>query len=181
MVNADKITSLVSALGKGSVEAFDTLYRMFRPKVDRVLVSVVGGGRDSQIISDLAQNIFLKIWEKRSWIAANVRDFDSYLFKMTRNEVLNYVQRQVKVHDSLREDLRVFSTDDIQHYVEGNEIRGRMAKLVAALPPQRRTVFELSRMEHLSNQEIAARMGLSLKTVERHMSLALQDLKKSMN
>ena len=180
MVNVDKITSLVQALGKGSVEAFDTLYRMFRPKVDRVVESVVGSG-DKQTVSDLAQNIFLKVWEKRSWIAANVRDFDSYLFKMTRNEVLNYAQRQVKVHDSLREDLRVFSTDDVLHYVEGNETRGRMAKLVASLPPQRRRVFELSRMEHLSNQEIATRMGLSLKTVERHMSLALQDLKKSMN
>lgn len=174
------IESLVKALGKGSVEAFDKLYRMFRPKVESVARAVVGD-KDRHVIKDLTQNIFLKVWEKRSLIAATVRDFDSYLFRMTRNEVLNYVQRHAKDYVQLDGNMPFFASDDVLLSVEGKEAQGRLARLLEDFPPQRKKVFELSRMEHLSYKEIAEKMGISQKTVEHHMSLALKDIKKSIN
>lgn len=170
----------MKALGKGSVEAFDALYRQFRPKVESVARAVVGD-KDRHVIKDLTQNIFLKVWEKRSYIASTVKDFDSYLFRMTRNEVLNYLQRHEKAYLALEPGMPFFSSDDVLLSVEGNEARGHLAEVIEGFPPQRRKVFELSRMEHLTYQEIAERMGISQKTVERHLSLALKDIKKSIN
>ena len=46
------------------------------------------------------------------------------------------------------------------------------------MPPQRRKVFLMSRRESLSNKEIAQKLSLSEKTVERHITLALTDLRK---
>ncbi len=45
------------------------------------------------------------------------------------------------------------------------------------MPPQRRTIFLLSRQEHLSRQEIAQRLGISLRTVDKHLELALHDIR----
>ena len=92
MQKSSELVSLVQALGRGSVEAFDKLYLLFRPKVDRVLGAIVGGD-NYQIINDIAQNIFLNVWRKRSQIADTVRDFNAYLFRMTKNEALNYLSR----------------------------------------------------------------------------------------
>ena len=181
LFKSNSIESLVQALGKGSVEAFDRLYRQFRPKVDRVAAAILGSSANEQLIKDLAQEIFLKVWEKRTLIAANVTNFDAYLFKMTKYEVLNYVQRQVKEHEDLNEAVRLFSSDDVQTYVEGKEAQDILASRLETLPPQRKRVFELSRLEHLSNKEIAEKMGISTKTVERHITMALQDLKKFLN
>lgn len=171
---------MVKALGKGSVEAFDALYRQFRPKVESVARAVVGD-KDRHVIKDLTQNIFLKVWEKRSYIAANVKNFDSYLFRMTRNEVLNYLQRHAIVYSELDPNMPFFSSDDVLLSVEENVAKGHLAKVIADFPPQRKRVYELSRVEHLSYQEIAERMGITIKTVERHLSLALKDIKKSIN
>lgn len=46
------------------------------------------------------------------------------------------------------------------------------------LPDKRRQIFEMSRFEHLSNNEIAEKMNLSVRTVEQHIYLVLKDLKK---
>ena len=52
---------------------------------------------------------------------------------------------------------------------------------IDALPPQRRAVFVMSRYEHMSNMEIAAKLNLSVRTVEKHIELALKELRHSMS
>lgn len=174
--------SLVQALGKGSVEAFDRLYLMFRPKVDRVIGSIVGGGVSSyQIINDIAQNIFLKVWKSRAQIAATVRDFDAYLFKMTKNEALNFLSRYTMPFVDLQDSITAFAQDDIQLSAEARDLQRRVADAVKFLPPQQRRVFELSRINQLSYSEIAQELGISPKTVENHLSRALKDIKKTLS
>jgi RNA polymerase sigma-70 factor (ECF subfamily) len=52
---------------------------------------------------------------------------------------------------------------------------------IEALPPQRRTIFKMSRYDHMSNIEIAVKLNLSVRTVEKHIELALKDLRRSMS
>ena len=52
-----------------------------------------------------------------------------------------------------------------------------IARTVAAMPPQRRTIFALSRQENLSRQEIARRLGVSVRTVDKHLELALREIR----
>ena len=179
--HADTAT-LVKALGKGSVEAFDRLYLMFRPKVDRVVGAIVGGGVSNyQIINDIVQNIFLKVWKKREQIAATVRDFDAYLFRMTKNESLNFLSRYTMPFEDLQDNIKAFSSDETQLTAEARDLQERVAQAMQFLPPQQRRVFELSRINQLSYQEIAKELGISPKTVENHLSRALKDIKKTLS
>jgi RNA polymerase sigma-70 factor (ECF subfamily) len=52
---------------------------------------------------------------------------------------------------------------------------------IDALPPQRKAIFMMSRYEHMSNIEIAVKLNLSVRTVEKHIELALKDLRHSMS
>ena len=180
MSSADNIAVLVKDLGKGSVQAFDRLYLLFRPKVERAVGSIVGGG-NYQIINDIVQDVFLNVWRKRSLIADTVRDFDAYLFRMTKNEALNFLSRCTMPFEDLQEGGVSLSEEDIQLSVEAREVRKRLMDAVKILPPQQRRVFELSRISHLSHKEIAEELDISPKTVENHLSRALKDLKKSLS
>lgn len=173
------IESLVKALGRGSVDAFDELYRRFRPKVDKVAGAILGEN-NSPTVSDLSQNIFLKVWERRTLIASTVSDFDSYLFRMTKNEALNYIQRRKPSYVGLDDSLPVLSYG-ADSSIEAKETKRSVNTVVQQMPPQRKQVFELSRKENLTYKEIAQKMKISTKTVERHLSMALKDIKKSIS
>jgi RNA polymerase sigma-70 factor (ECF subfamily) len=70
------------------------------------------------------------------------------------------------------------STEEWFNYAETN---ARLQKDIESMPAQRRTVFKMSRYEHMSNLEIAIKLNLSVRTVEKHIELALKDLRKSVN
>lgn len=119
---------------------------------------------NDQIIKDIAQNVFLNVWKKWAEIAATVKIFDAYLFRMTRNKTLNYLSCTSMVYDELQETLPSASSDDTLATVEGRDLRRRVAEAVQMLPPQQRRVFELSRLCHLSYLEIA-RVGESVGSI----------------
>ena len=70
---------------------------------------------------------------------------------------------------------------DADRSVMAHEVASCIKDLIAKLPLQRRTVFVLSRYGNLSNREIAARLDLSVRTVEKHLELALKELRKSLH
>jgi RNA polymerase sigma-70 factor (ECF subfamily) len=70
------------------------------------------------------------------------------------------------------------SIDDWLNFMETSKI---IRMNIDALPPQRKAIFMMSRYEHMSNIEIAVKLNLSVSTVEKHMELALKDLRHSMS
>lgn len=62
------------------------------------------------------------------------------------------------------------------NYAELNEL---LIQNISKMPPQRQLIFRMSRCEHLSNREIAERLGLSVRSVDKHIELALKDLHNS--
>jgi RNA polymerase sigma-70 factor (ECF subfamily) len=69
----------------------------------------------------------------------------------------------------------------IEEWMNFTETSKIIRSNVDAMPPQRRAVFMMSRYEHMSNMEIAVRLNLSVRTVEKHIELALKDLRQSMS
>jgi RNA polymerase sigma-70 factor (ECF subfamily) len=73
------------------------------------------------------------------------------------------------------------ATSEPESRQEARSLEEYFKQIIANMPPVRQRVFTMSRFEHKSNKEIAATLGISEKTVEVHITLALRELKNRLN
>lgn len=133
---------------------------------------------DTDAVGDIAQNVFMKIWINRAELP-RVNSLDNYLFTIARNEAFDFLRRrssrsryeQYTLLDGMEHSDRLSLTYDME------QMERIVEKCVEEMPPQRKLVFRLSREEKLTNQEVADRLQLSKRTVDRHISLALNDIR----
>ena len=133
--------------------------------------------RSREAADDLAQEAFL-----RAFAAESRRAIDqpkAFLFKVAKNLALNELARQSSVAieplgdfegQEVLEDSSQASGEDVVHNRERIRL---LARAIAALPPQCAKVFVLRKMRGLSQKEIAARLNISVRTVENHVALGL--------
>ena len=136
---------------------------------------------DWSVGEDIVQDVFMAIWINRDKI-----DFEEpikpYLYRATYNRSINYlnsvsVQRRVDHADMLDEliDREILSYNQHDNLLL-KEIEEEITSFVGTLPEQRKRVFLLSREENLKNKEIALRLNISEKAVEKHITKALSDI-----
>ena len=163
-------------LSEGSRDAFEALYLRYAPLVERFAGALV---KDDSAADDIAQNVFLNLWNRRSNLS-RVPDFKAYLFTSTRNAVADWFRRYAKAPSLSLEDSGISTL--LGSDGSGDIVRAEMLeavnRCVERMPLKRREVFLLSRAKGLKNAEIASLMGLSEKAVEYHISRALADLRK---
>lgn len=161
---------------------FETLFKVFFIPLKLHARSFVG---DESIAGDLVQDIFLRVWEDRKLPETDV-SARGYLYKAVTNKCLNYlkhreVEEKYKVFNELRiRQLELYTDSFIEHHVGvllEEEMMTRLDRAISQLPPRCREVYRLSREEGLSNREIASRLGISLKAVERQMTRALKSIR----
>lgn len=137
---------------------------------------------DSQ---DIAQNIFTKLWASPSlWQGKSKEELGSYLFAMTKNATLNYIRHrkittdycQKTIERSIVEELFIEDKALDHVYYEETELLVRL--VLSRLPERRRQIFVMSRFQHMSNMEIAEKLGISVRTVEHQIYQTLAEMKK---
>ena len=137
---------------------------------------------DWSVGEDIVQDVFMALWINRDKI-----DFEEpikpYLYRATYNRSINYlnsvsVQRRVDHADMLDEliDREILSYNQHDNLLL-KEIEEEITSFVGTLPEQRKRVFLLSREENLKNKEIALRLNISEKAVEKHITKALSDIR----
>lgn len=162
---------LLGRIAAGDNEAFRTLFEMFFPKVKIFLVKFL---KDEVVAEDLSQDIFVKIWTYRETLP-DIRSFNTYIYRMTRNAALNHIRggRQ-KINLS---DISILDDKDIESEYQTKEKELLIRLTVEHMPPQRQRIFKMSREQGLSNDDIALKLGISKKTVENNITLALRELR----
>jgi RNA polymerase sigma-70 factor (ECF subfamily) len=130
------------------------------------------------VAQDIVSEVFCKLWKSRSYenITSSYR---FYLFRSVRNEAYNYIRLEFQPMEQLEAAAGHVSgngqlPDMITQY---EEILNHVERLVQGLPPQCRKIFLMSRFEEKKYQEIADELGISIKTVEVHISRALLSLR----
>ena len=131
--------------------------------------------RDEMVAEEMVQNVFFKIWEKKGGLNIQSPAL-AYLYKSVYHESLNYLKHQkVKAaYQSHTAYQMKNQTDHASKKVMLSELQQQVNKALDELPEQCRTIFQMSRFEELKYQEIADRLGLSIKTVENQMGKALK-------
>lgn len=132
---------------------------------------------DAEAATDIAQETFLCIWEKHS--SSDHGNITGLLFKIARDKFISQYRRE-KVISKFRLNARPDSTGrSPEEQMMFEELKDRYEIAIASLPEKQRTVFLMSRMEQLKYNEIAERLGLSVKAVEKRMNLALSFLRQT--
>ena len=158
--------------------AFDTIYRRYIPKLFSFLKGFYASEYQSE---EIAQEIFITIWEKRDRLDENL-SFCAYIFQAAKNKIYNSYRDKVKQLEfnnaySFHVDNGRNYTDEYINYKEAQEYT---REIINELPPVQKKIFLLSRNDGLTNGEIAQRLNISRRTVEQHIYKAIKHFKKSM-
>lgn len=131
---------------------------------------------DVETATDIAQDTFLRIWEKQP---SDHKNLTGLLFKIASDQFISQYRRE-KVLSKFRLNARPDQTGrSPEDQLIFEETKDRYEVALARLPEKQRTVFLMSRMEQLKYHEIADKLGLSVKAVEKRMNLALSFLKQA--
>ena len=122
----------------------------------------------------------MQLWLGRDRLDEH-RSLYNLLFTMTKHRIYDHFRRRYNL-EALRRPLSEFDAvsdeaESPESGLEAEQLRQTIARTVAAMPLQRRTIFALSRQENLSRQEIARRLGVSVRTVDKHLELALREIR----
>jgi RNA polymerase sigma-70 factor (ECF subfamily) len=150
---------------------FEALFLKHHKELISLSYNVV---RDRDAAKDVVQEVFVKLWKNKESLEFGER-IKHYLFKATAHASLNHLRGQRRYYRL--EDLAAQSGTETTSFKE-LELRSRQA--IDRLPPQCKAIFILSRHEGLKYQEIADTLGLSVKTVENQMGIALEKLREDL-
>lgn len=166
---------LLHALGNSDKRAFAVLYNLYAGKCLHFVASII---KDGDVSKDITHDIFVKVWLKRELIS-KVDSFSAYLFRMARNAVMDRLESEVIRRRFVVESL--VSTEEFCSYVDEkitlDELQVLIFNTVNKMPEQRRRVFIMSRYSGIPNVKIAEMLGLSIRTVENHLTNALSDIR----
>lgn len=156
--------------------AFNEIYERYSSVLYRAAFNVL---KEEEACLDVVQDVFVWFWENRSVLKIN--SVKAYLLVAVKYKVANYI-RNGKVRTSFYDRIPKLELDEQfpDEVLEVKELKEMIARFVISLPERCREVFELSRNEHLSNKEIAARLGITEKTVENQINKALKQLRKQL-
>jgi RNA polymerase sigma-70 factor (family 1) len=168
---------LLSMLKANNDAAIKYIYNKYWKRLYLSAFSII---RDACPCEDIVQDVLLQLWVKRHEVTIDV--LKSYLFTAVRYKVLSHIrsasQRKIFIEPGELEHLA--GIEELRDRLNERDINNMLESGISALPARCKEVFVLSRKEHLSNKEIAEQMGISIKTVEAQMTIALKQLKISM-
>jgi RNA polymerase sigma factor (sigma-70 family) len=158
-----------------TTEEFRTLFEKYFDEIRRYIYY---RGGDADLAEDIAQQTFLKVWEKQQIILPGQQR--ALLYKIAGDEFVTHF-RKTKVEEAFRNNFTLHLTsappDEEMEYRETAE---KYEKALKQMKENQRVVFLMSRKEELKYHEIAARLNISQKAVEKRMKGALEILKKEL-
>lgn len=159
---------------------FEGIYNQYYPVVKYFALMLLKSEEDAE---DIAQDVFTKLWSQPE-IWTNVPNLTPYIYTLTKSTTLNFIKHK-KVEQAYQEQIiekslieELSQADDPLNSLYYKEIQLIIKLTLNRLPEQRRKIFEMSRFQHLSNNEIAEKLNISVRTVEHHIYLTLAELKK---
>jgi RNA polymerase sigma-70 factor (family 1) len=174
-IQTDNEAVLLKKMAEGDQEAFHAIYYHYAPRLYGKLLKTL---HSEDLSSEILQEVFLTIWQKRSLIDPT-RSFRSYLFKIADNLAIDLF-RKANRDQAVMSRLLAASIDHYTHteeWLEQKEKAGLLHKVIEELPPQRKMVFVLCKLEGKSHEEVARMLNISPSTVNNHIVKAMQFLR----
>lgn len=156
---------------------------LFEATHDGLLGYVIGLLRDEPAARDIAQETYVRVWERRATLDPR-RSLRALLFRTARNLAFN-AARDARTRqrllgdggDATPDDLLPWQAPDPDVAYEASELEARLRAAIDALPERQREALMLSRFDGLTHEEVADVMGCAPRTVNNHLVRALATLR----
>ena len=173
-MNALSDEELVRLLREDDERAFKLIFDHYYRPLTLFALKYTGNVEDAK---EITQEFFIRFWSRHA--ALDIKfSLKTYLYRGVRNACLNFIE-STKVEQQRLQDYRspVFSTDNALENMLAAEQEELLMQAVDRLPEKCRQIFFMSRMEKLSNQAVADKLQISVKTVEGQITIALKRLR----
>lgn len=178
---------LLRQLIRGDIAGYEVLFHKYYPTF---FAFIKGMTKETVVAEDITQNIFMKVWLNRERLDA-AKSIRNYLFVLAKHEIYNYFRTKSRTFTTLKEAIaqteskggggNLPSRNEIEEKLDLAETAEQVEIIVGKMPPQRQQIFRMSRFEHMPSREIAEQLNLSVRTVDKHLELALKELRKYLN
>ncbi|PWG80598.1 RNA polymerase sigma factor [Pararcticibacter amylolyticus] len=162
-------------LAAGNEKAFDVIYRHYSKRLFLYVRKLV---KTPELAEELIQEIFVQIWMNRQ-VFSDVQYPVSYMYSIANRQALKYLKKVASDERILKSitNYSEFYRNETEEQVNLRESARTINQAVAELPAQRRLIWELSRNEGLSHDQIAERLSISRHTVKNQMVQALKHVR----
>lgn len=177
---------LITNLTKGNPEAFRFLFDEYYVAL---CVYAFRFTRDKPSAEEVVHETFVKLWEHRGRIGIT-DSLTGYLYKAVQNNALNYL-KQLQIRNKYNnaylqklkdaEDFFTISQETGQSALMAKELESKINEAIEELPEQCKEIFMMSRFGGLKNKEIADKKKVTVNTVQKQISIALEKLRKSLD
>ncbi|MDR6785406.1 RNA polymerase sigma factor [Pedobacter africanus] len=164
----------ILSIKNGNVKTFEQAYHQWS---DQIYAFIFRQCRSEEIADEVLQQVFVRLWEKRAGLSEEY-PLHVLLFRMSRTIFIDELRKAARTRRCLDELQQKKVRDFMEDNFENRETLQLLSKAIENMPPIRKQVFLMSRTEHLSHQQIAEKLGISSKTVENHIGLALKYLRR---
>ena len=165
---------LLARIAKGDIKAFSVLFDKYRLPVFMHVLSIL---KSPERAEEITQDVFLKIWNHRKGLE-EVLSFEKYLFIVTRNYTISELRKKLMVN-SPEEDTADSWTPE--HQLQFKELSNQLHRIIDRLPPRRKQVFVMSRLENKTHQQIASELNISAGTVNQQLIAALSFIRAELS
>jgi RNA polymerase sigma-70 factor (family 1) len=167
---------LLQELIAGDAEAFKEIYELYQDKIFAFAYKLTKSRDNSE---DIVQEVFIKLWQKREQIKLEL-NFGAYLRKVTQNHVYDFLKKVSKDRDlqeKIKENVQALQ-NNTEDDLLGKELHKAYNEAIDNLPRQRKLIYQLSRDESLSYDQIAERLNISRHTVHNQMVSAIRSIRE---
>lgn len=165
---------LLERLRDGDAEVYNKVFFKYYAPVKNFLAALSGSRDDAEEIS---QEVFANLWTSRSRIDPQ-KNIRAYLYTIARHESYDYLRKKNALDTSFTEQWDEEAGGSSEDMVIAKETELLIRLTVSRMPPQRKKIFEMSRMQGISNDEISRELGISKNAVEKHITFALKDIRE---
>ncbi|UMB52578.1 RNA polymerase sigma-70 factor [Lutibacter sp. A64] len=167
---------LANRIANSDQTAFNILYNKLWEKLYVFSQSII---MDEAEAKDILQEVWIDYWNRRKEISIK-HNIEAYLYQAVRYKTYNILRNKKfnTIQLEVSYELSVDASIELNYDLEETHLR--LNNYISKLPSRCQEIFTLSRNEGLSNKEIADKIGISIRTVENQISIALNSIKKNM-
>ena len=178
MLTTAAVKELATRIALHDGKAYEVLFWEYYPRLRQFAHSI---SHSREAAEEIVSDVFIRIWNKRQSLPG-IENLHLYLYISTKNQAINYLTRQNREKtfspDEVVVELRSIYYDPEQLLITAEMLR-LLQHAISQLPPRCQLIFKLVKEDGLKYKEVAELIGVSIKTVENQMTIALRKIDQS--